>query len=169
MAGGGSGGEKPGGGSGSEKPEGGSNRGNWLVTAIVGPIIAGVVIWLLTSSNSPFHHPKPPVTGGSIEAVTLGNGTPCCTFNVKVLIVGYDGQSCSSQAIIINADTGAQGSPGDEATYQPQAGTDEGAANDYVPIAAAGNYIVRFILYAPNGTEMDQRDSNRFSVTAPQQ
>jgi hypothetical protein len=158
-----------GGGSGSGKSGDGSNKGNWLVTAIVGPIIVGVVIWLLTSSNSPFHHTKPPVTAGSIEAVTLDNGRPCCTFNVKVLIEGYDGQPCSSQAIIINADTGAQGTPGEETTYQPQAGEDEGAANDYVPITAPGNYTVRFILYAPNGTEMDQRDSIRFTVTAGQQ
>jgi hypothetical protein len=154
-----------GGGSGDGKPGGGSGKGSLIITAIVGPIIVGIVIWLLTAGNSPFHHTKPPVTGGSIEAVAINSGTPCCTFNVKVVIEGYDGQECSSEAIIINANTGAQGSPGDEAAYTPQAGEDEGAADDYVPITEPGNYIVRFILYAPNGTEMDQRDSRQFTVS----
>jgi len=145
-----------------------SGRGNWLITAIVGPIIVGLIIWFATSSNSPIHHAKAGVTGGSIEAVTVDNGTPCCTFDVKASIQGYDGQWCSSKAIIINSDTGDQGSPIDEASYQPQAGQDEGVATDTVPITAAGNYIVRFILYAPNGTEMDQRDSSQLTVNVGQ-
>jgi hypothetical protein len=146
----------------------GSGKGGVLITAIVGPIIVGLIIWLLTASNSPLHHTGPAATGGSIEAVTLDNGTPCCTFDVKVSIQGYDGQTCTSKAIIINTDTGAQGSPIEEAWYQPQAGQDEGVATDDVPVTEPGNYKVRFILYAPNGTEMDQQDSSQFSVSLSQ-
>ena len=146
-----------------------SGHGSWLITAIVGPLIVGLIIWLVTSNNSPIHHTPPANTGGSIESATIDNGTPCCTFDVKASIQGYNGQWCSSKAIIINSDTGAQGSPIAETSYQAQAGQDEGVATDYVPVTAPGNYIVRFILYAPNGTEMDQRDSSQFTVYAGQQ
>jgi hypothetical protein len=142
-----------------------SGCGGLLVTAIVGPIIVGLAIWLFTASNSPFHHTKPSTTGGTIEAVALDNGTPCCTFDVKASIQGYDGQTCTSQAVVINSDTGEQSSPIDEDTYTPEAGQDEGVAHDGVKIDKPGNYIVRFILYAPNGTEMDQKDSSQLSVS----
>ncbi len=146
--------------------EDGSGSGKWWFTGILGPIIVGLVIWYLTSSNSPFHHPKPPVTAGSIEAVNRNSGTPCCTFSVKALIQGYDGQTCPLWATIIDANTGAQGTPFQVNGYVPQAGEDEGAFNDYVPITRSGSYIVRFTLYAPNGTELDQRDSSQVNVTA---
>lgn len=142
-----------------------SGCGGLLATAIIGPIIVGLAIWLFTASNSPLHHHKPGTTGGSIEAVSLDSGSPCCTFDVKVSIQGYDEQPCNSEAIVINTDTGDQSSSIDAATYTPEAGQDEGIATDEVEIDEPGNYVVRFILYAPNGTPMDQKESSEFSVS----
>jgi len=39
--------------------EDGSGKAKWWVSGIVAPVIAGLLIWYLTGSNSPFHNSNP--------------------------------------------------------------------------------------------------------------
>jgi hypothetical protein len=133
-----------------------------LLYAIAATVIGGLIVWYLTGSDSPFHHNKPSgpsVTAGAIEAINVNSYSPCCTFNVKALIQGYDGKTCPLYATVVNNSTHRAATPIQVTGYQPQAGEDEGAFNDYVPIYVAGEWYVRFTLYAPNNTELDQQDS----------
>jgi hypothetical protein len=38
---------------------GGGSNAKWWVTGIIAPVVAGLLIWYLTGSNSPFNHPTP--------------------------------------------------------------------------------------------------------------
>ncbi|MEU4355862.1 hypothetical protein [Streptomyces virginiae] len=122
-------------------------------------MIAGLLIWYLTEGT------KDPPAGGSIESVSLSDGNPCCTYNVKASIKGYDGEDCMTRAVIIDAITNEQGTQFDVARYRPDSDDDEGAIDSYIGINTPGSYIVRFILYAPNGTELDRQDSGPVTVS----
>lgn len=47
--------------------------------------------------------------------------------------------------------------------FEPEEGNDEGTLTDYIPVQGSpGSYVVRFTLYALNGTQLDQRNSASF-------
>ncbi|WP_433919267.1 hypothetical protein OIE50_28030 [Streptomyces canus] len=151
------------GGTHSGTDSGKSHKSATIFSLIIAPILVALIVWLIT--DGPFKDPS--ATGGSIESVTLSNGRPCCTFNVKASIKGYDDQTCTSRAIIIDTANDNQGSPFDVGYYRSETDQDEGAIDIYIPINTAGSYKVRFILYAPNGTEIDRKDSEPIKVTSP--
>jgi hypothetical protein len=138
-----------------------------LFIAVLATVVGGLIVWYLTGSASPFHHNTTPVAQGSITAVSVNSRSPCCTFEVKAVIQGYDGQACPLFATIVSYSTNAGSAPREVATYTPQADNDEGAFNGYVAVEVpvSGSYYVRFTLDAPNGTELDQRDSGVLNVT----
>jgi len=132
------------------------------IGGILATVLAGLAVWYLTSSNSPLHHSGPATTGASLQSVSINSYSPCCTFAVKADIQGYNGQHCTLYAILVNTTTGnTLGSPFNVGWYEAQAGNDEGTLTRYLSVQASpGTYDVRFTLYAPNGTQLDQRDSS---------
>ncbi len=78
-------------------------------------------------------------------------------------IAGLRGQTCQLQWSIVNAL--GQVFPNDEALgFTPDANVDQARANAVVSISNPGTYYVRFILYDPNGVELDRLDTESFSV-----
>jgi hypothetical protein len=135
-----------------------------VIAATVATVIGGVATFLFVKEGGPLNQPEPASLGGVIEHVQLDRITPCCTFSVKVSTEGYKGETFTLKASVLNVDTGTQGTPDEVANYIPEAEEDEGASTFRIPINQRGTFVVRFILEAPNGTEVDRKDSLRIPM-----
>jgi hypothetical protein len=102
--------------------------------------------------------------GGSIGAVSMSQTSPCCKFWVKATIAGYNGQDCALQYVVVDR-YGRSTKVLDAPSFRPQSNLDEGSQEVYVPIGVPGTYYVQFRLLAPNGNEMDRKQSTSFNVT----
>ena len=52
---------------------GGSSSTKWWVTGVVAPVAAGLLIWYLTGSNSPFINHPPPTPTASVRHSAYGS------------------------------------------------------------------------------------------------
>jgi hypothetical protein len=90
-------------------------------------------------------------------------GSPCCHFAVPFAAYGLKGQRLAIESTVVDATTGATGTPGrTEAT--PEADVDQANADVAVDIAVAGRYYVIFVLRGANGTELARSQTDPFDV-----
>jgi hypothetical protein len=127
----------------------------WVATIIGGIIIAVVAFWL-TGSGGPFN---PAPMAGDIDDVRLATDSPCCTFSVRVKLEGFKGKECPLRWTLVAASTGL-GTPGNsETAFTPEANIDRARTDIEVPVYEEGSWFVRFVLYDPDGVELDREDS----------
>jgi hypothetical protein len=77
---------------------------------------------------------------------------------------GFNGKTCQLETTVVNAVTGAEGTPSSE-EFTMEADTDRADAD--VPVNfqnALGSYYVIFVLRDPNGMELDRRQTSPFNV-----
>ena len=126
----------------------------WL-GGITAAVIAPIVVLFVTQ--------KPPAMGGDIADVQSVATNPCCTLSAQVSLKGFYGEVCHLRATIVNTSTGEE-APGDEVTFIPEADEDQARSDIGVSADGPGTYVVRFILYDPDGVELDRFTSQQFVV-----
>jgi hypothetical protein len=100
---------------------------------------------------------------GDIVDIQVANRLSCCTFSVQVLLSGFSGQDCLLRATLINVVDGSA-IHGAQLIFTPKANTYQARADASVSASAAGTYTARFILYNPDGVELDRSETNPFSM-----
>lgn len=96
---------------------------------------------------------------GDIADVQLATGSPCCTFSVQVKLEGFKGKECPVRWTLVAANTGRSAPGSGETAFMPEANIDRARTDIEVPVYVAGSWFVRFVLYDPDGVELDRQDS----------
>lgn len=117
-------------------------------------------------SPEPTEAPEPSVMGGDIFEVELSSGDPCCTFSVGVELEGLQGEESVLSVVVFDADFDEAIDGWDVATLEAEADVDRAHTDAEVMIDVAGHYYLRFILYDPDGVELDHAETDAFEVLA---
>jgi len=143
----------------SETPK--RSKSFWIgLSAIAGLLTAGVAV---VGLFLPEDKPPAPAALGEITDVQIGSRNPCCTFSVQVVLNGYKGQDCLLRAVVINSVDDSE-TAGGELTFIPEADSDRARADAPVSPPSTGTYTARFILYDPDGVELDRANTAPFNV-----
>jgi hypothetical protein len=127
------------------------------MSAVVGPL----VVFFLVRDGGPLNKKPPPSMGGTISDVQIAALNPCCSFSVNFTLEGFRGKTASVEAIVTDANSGATAGPVPAFTAVPDADKDQASYTADIPMSGypPGNYVVTFVLHAPNGSELDRMDS----------
>lgn len=147
-----------------------TNWGKWI-GGIIATVLGGVILFALTREGGPINPAKPttiPSTepaprGGDIIDAQMAIARPCCTFSVQVRIAGLRGQTNELRWSIVNS-VGSLFPVPQGVSFIPDANVDQARADAVVSITNPGTYYVRFVLYDPNGVELDRLDTQTFNV-----
>jgi hypothetical protein len=137
-----------------------------LIAGVMSGVLAPLLIFALTRPDGPLNREDPPQLGGDIVDLDLSSASPCCIFSVGVEIDGFNGEPTVLNTSIIDAESGDALNSWDVLTFEPEADTDRARADAEVPIVDSGSYVVRFVLYDPDGVELDRAESNVIDVAA---
>ena len=138
--------------------ESGSRGLSAAAIAVIVAVVGGVLLFFVTRFLAPA-----PMSGDIVEA-PLSVGAPCCTYSVQVRLEGFQGAPCELRHIIVNADTGATFAGASVLNFTSEATADQARTDALVPLTA-GNWYVRFILYDPDGVELDRLDTQVVNVS----
>jgi hypothetical protein len=135
-----------------------------LMYGVLGTVAASLIMFTLTKDGGLLNRNEPAILRGSVDAAELASGNPCCSYAVHVTIEGYKGKSCQLQWTLIDVTTGSKTLSSTAIDFKPEADHDEAGVEVPVEVTAAGTYSVRFILYGPNGIELDRADTEVIQV-----
>lgn len=133
--------------------------GATLVAAVITAIVA---VKTHDAPSPPL--PGPTQMGGEVSNAQMSIAKPCCRFSVQLTAYGFKGQTLQLEGTVVDATTGAQGSPSSE-SFIMQADTDRANADFPVDLQGArGRYYMTFVLRDPNGMELGRSSTSPFYV-----
>ncbi len=136
------------------------------LSGVAGAIAAVLTVVFLVF---PAMKPQPPPTqlGGQITNIQFSGSDPSTSvalFTVNVKLDGFNGKACLLTVSVQN-ETSWIYQDAQLGTYTPQANEDSAGAQWRVQVPqTAGNYRATFTLRDPNGTQLDQKQSDILTV-----
>ena len=144
---------------------GGESTITKLLVGVLASFLASGVGFVFFHEGGVFNPKEAAVLRGAIDSAELSSGNPCCSFAVHVTIEGYNGKTCVLQLTLMELNTGSKELLQGGIEFRPEADHDEAGVEIPVGITVPGNYVMRFILYAPNGVEMAHADTPAFQLS----
>lgn len=142
-------------------------RSSKWATLVLSAVIGPLAIFGLTRPGGPLNHQDAPVLGGELTDVVFSDSTSaCCWFSVQVELEGLKGQDALLTATVVDVGLQQESEPFEVLGFQAEAERDRARWDANVPISYPGTYYVRFVLYDPDGVELDRAESETFDVTA---
>jgi hypothetical protein len=150
----------------TDQPRNAESNTRWITTLLVSAVVGPLVVFLLVREGGVLNPSEPAARGGSISRVTLVSSDPCCVFSVKFVLQGFQGQTADLDAVVTDAASRRTAEPLTVTRPEPDAETYEASFTAGVPMSGypPREYFVTFVLHAPDGTELDRRNSDVVEV-----